>query len=214
MKGLKMFLVIFISFTIFSMRVDAVICDNEDVARLKELASHVYADYEYIDSDSGDESEGDIKVFDTYSVSVFGLTQELYVLINNEKYYFDSVEAGVLDLVFPSGTIDFSVYSTRCDGVEFHNFSVTLPKFNTYSLREECKQLKDLDLEVCDEWYQGSLNDITFNAIVDKYLSEEENKSSISEFFQNYYLFMIGVILLVVIIIIAFFRHRKRSVLE
>ena len=94
-----------------------------------------------------------------------------------------------------------------------------MSKFNEYSLTEECEKLKDLGLEVCDEWSEKTFSDDIFYAIVNEYLLEDTSlEKSFFErtvaFVKEYYLCIIGGFVLIITIVILYFIHRKRSVLE
>ena len=51
--------------------------------------------------------------------------------------------------------------------------SVTLPTYNKYSEKKDCKKYKDFEL--CDEFYDGKITDKVFNEQLKKYKSENVN---------------------------------------
>ena len=214
-------------FSIFFYNCDvyAYVCDTADIQRLKEMAKNVYVDYEYIElgqseiSDvNEDTEEGTILgVIDTYYVYISNLSNELYISVDGTNYYYDSVQDGILTIVHNSGLVEISVYSVNCFGEKLYSFTLNLPKFNKYSLTVECDQLKDLNLDICDKWYQGSLDDATFYNKIDKYLNldgDTDMMNNIVNFFKKYYLFIIVGIVGLIIVAVIFLIHRKRSVLE
>lgn len=184
-------------------------CDDDDIERLRILAENVSIDHEYL----GDES-----VSNLYQISISGLTDELYVYTKEKDYTYEEAQEGVVKFNQIPGTYQFQVYSSTCPDILLSTKNVKLPKFNNYSLSKECKELKDYDLEVCDEWYQDQITDEIFMNTINYYraLEKEKNnpKEKITKFLKENYLFIIGGVVLVVVIVIGSIIHRKRSVLE
>ncbi|MGN1267884.1 MAG: hypothetical protein ACI4U0_00030 [Candidatus Aphodocola sp.] len=209
MKKIKL-LILFIVCYVFSITyVDAEVCDEADVERLKVLAQDVEVSYDYI---------GDDELFDRYQISVAGLFDELMVSFDGHDYYYDSTQEGSLSFYRNSGTYSFEFYSTSCPYIILTTKNIKLPKFNMYSQTSECQKLKDYKLDICDEWYQSQINDVTFYSIINQYLSEDNTNISYSErikkFFDEYYLIMTGVGIAIIVIVVGIIIHRKRSVLE
>lgn len=214
MKILKLMFVFCFSLFGFNLSVDALMCDKEEIDNLKELASYVEYDYEVVVGEEG--------IYNLYYVYVRGLNEQLYIVDGDgNEYYYNQIENGVLELILSSGNNVLKVYSTRCRDILLKKFSFNLPKFNVYSLRKECKELEEYNLDVCDSNYQAEINDEYFYKVVNSYLNDDndndDNESFINkvvDFLSNYYLFILGGVVLLVVIIVAFLRMRKRRVLE
>ena len=73
-------------------------------------------------------------------------------------------------------------------------------------------------MDVCDPWYQGTINDNYFDNIVNKYLNVPKEKETfidiLIKFYNEYQLIIVGSVLLIVLAIIGIISYRKRSVLE
>lgn len=221
MMGDKKYLLLIISlvsYFAFSSNVNAALCDKEHINQLKELANQVEIDYEYI-VDNDEDGDGEFTT-NMYYVGVNLLSSELYITDGKKKYYYNDSEAGIIKLYYNSGTIEFDIYSNTCQDLILRTITINLPKFNIFSYRNECEQLKEYDLNVCDPWYQGSIDVESFNNVVSKYL----NKSVVTKdsnfiddliaFFSNYWMHIFGIIILIVVIIIVYKIYRRRSVLE
>jgi len=210
MRVIKFFLIFCFTFISFISSVDALICDNADIERLESLASYVEVSYEYVPESDGEES-----IVNAYLLDIVNLTDELYISINSYDHYYNEVKDGSLSLLVNSGNVSIDVYSTRCRDILLRNISLKLPKFNVYSYKTECE---GLDIDICDEWYQGILNDDIFYSKIAEYNRDNAKDVSIFdqilEIFNKYYVYIIGAILVIILIVIATLIHRKRSVLE
>ena len=215
MRYIKILFVIVCYFA-YSSNVLADLCDKEHIKELKELANQVEVSYEYIVDDDED-GDGE-KTINVYSVDVNLLSDELYLSDGRKKYYFNGFDNGILKLYYNASKIDFEVRSTRCFDYKLKTISINLPKYNTYSYRSECKELSEYELDVCDPWYQGIINDNYFDSIVSKYLNIPKEKETFIDkaivFYNKYQLIIIGSILFVVLAIIGIISYRKRSVLD
>lgn len=204
---------------IFSSNVSAAICDDNHIKELKELAEQVDVNYEYIDHSDEINSGGSGEYsLNSYSIDVNLVSDELYVNDGNKDYFYEDSNNGMINFIANSGKFELNVLSKKCKNIKLKNISLNLPKFNTYSYRSECKELEEYDLDVCDPWYQGQINDNYFYKIVNKYLTSEVDNDSIWDkfinFIQKYQFAFIGGILLLVLGIIGVLSYRKRSVLE
>lgn len=184
-------------------------CDGEEITRLKKLANNVQITYEYL---------SDSDIVDNYSIQISGLTDEIYVVNMTEDSYHEWHVNDMIDgnIFFESTeeTLDFNVYSVNCITDSLRKISIKIPRFNYYSLEEKCDKVKELDLDICDAWYQGELDDFTFHETIDKYITEDKN-GNIIDFFSKYrFVFIVATFVLVIIIILLIHIYRKRSVLE
>ncbi len=186
-----------ISFT-FNINVKAETCDREDMARLKELANRVTYDHEYMGGKDGYGTQD-------YIVKFNNLGKDFYVL------YEDFIYRDNDNIVVRSGSYSFDIYSTSCDsGVRSVN--VKLKKFNEFSTNALCVEINN-SIPECDPWYQGNIDEITFEKIIDDY--HKSNSDSNSDFFNNIsniflsYWFFIVPSIIGIIFIIASIRIRR-----
>ena len=218
MRKIVMFLIVIFSFVIFSNDVSAEVCDDADMQRLKQLANMIEVNYEYIDGKPIGDSEDDSYSVNSYYLFINNLTEQLYIKDGIDEYYHSDLENGTLKLIHNSGQIQLLVYSTRCRDIVLRTIDLKLPKFNVYSFRNECIELKDLNLDFCDEWYQGYLDDRIFATYVEPYLVnrniEISFKDKVLNLLENYYIYMIIGVVSIILLILLIVRYKKRSVLE
>lgn len=196
-KYLVFSLVLFISFT---SNVSAKSCDSDDIARLKVLANNIDYQYEYI---------SDKYSHQLYKVYFNNLTDEIYIRYNGYNYFENS-----LSLEAASGTAKFYVYATNCFEKKIRTIEVKLPKFNEYSLSDECIDIGADKLDICSEWYPNELTDEQFELEINNYYSKIEKKSFI-DILKDNYLIVSGIVIILIFIICAFiFFKRKKNVLE
>lgn len=215
-RFVNLFILIF-AFFVFASNVSADVCDNEYIARLKELAKQIDINYEYIDH-SYDIKNGADDTFsvNSYFISLNLISDELYITNDLREYYYDKLNGGVVEFIVNSGRLDLEFRSSRCGGYKIDTFSINLPKFNDYSYKSECNNLKEYNLDVCNPWYQGTVNDKIFYEEVNNYLIEEKDTfgDKIVDFFSKNYLGVVALMLVILFIILGIIVYRKRSVLE
>lgn len=218
MRKIVMLLVVIFSFVIFSDEVSAEICDSADIKRLEKLADMIDVSYEYIDNEVDSNTEDDYAIIDSYRIFVSNLNQELYIKKGLYEYRYSDAVEGTLMFTSNSGQMQMLVYTDRCPGKVLKTITLDLPKFNVYSYRRECKELEDLNLDFCDEWYQGYLDDRIFNEFIEPYINQDEVEvtiiDKIIQFFKQYYIYMIVGTVVIVGIYLLIVNYRKRSVLE
>lgn len=130
--------------------------------------------------------------------------------IQEEKITLDNITSGIKKIGIYNKQYNYLLKTVR----------LNIPKYNYYSLKEECKDKKDLD--VCDKWYPYELNDSTFYYKIKKYQEKEpiieENKTNIFDTFINftskYYIYIILFILLIVVLSILIIMRKKRYSLD
>lgn len=212
-------LFIIICYFAYTSSVSADLCDKEHIKELKELANQVEANYEYLDytEEIKNNPEGEYPL-NSYLVSVNLISNELYIKYNNYDYYYTNENNGLIEFVVNSGKVNFTVHSDTCAGHKLRSVSLNLPKFNTYFFKAECKELSEYELDICDPWYQGTINDSYFYNTVNKYLNVPEKKETfidkVIKFYNDYQLIIVGSVLLLILAIIGVISYRKRSVLE
>lgn len=214
-KILLLFITLFFS---FNLSVDAALCDKEYIDNLKELAEQVEVSYEYLDYSeeilSG--SDGSYST-NRYIINVGLMTDELYVNYNDDKYVYDKSNGGSVTIGVNSGNVEFSIHSSKCGEYKLRNVTLDLPRFNTYYYKKECRGLEE-KVDVCDKWYQGTINDNLFEIKINDYLNKKiENVGSFDKiiiFFKENILLILGGLILCCLSLFGVFSYRKRSVLE
>lgn len=191
--------------------VNASECDSEDIDRLKGIASNITYTSDYIgDKDMTVSSQ-------TYNVSFVGITDEVYI---SDLYHSFSVNSDNDVIQLQSGTNRLEVYSRKCDNKRLKTITIDLLKYNIYSRYEECNDIPDSELYVCDPWYQGKITDSVFYKEIDSYnlKIEEESKTSIDrliELFYSYYYIIVPVIIFLILLIIIFLvKNIKKNKLD
>lgn len=199
-------------FLLFIFRVDCVeaeVCDTEDLARMKVLSKSITADYNYVGNVRRDSNYQLYEVafhFGELDGSVFIATS-----LEGERVYHDSEK-----LYVDSGNRQFHIYSVHCAEYQVGTISINLPKFNIFSMEEECSY-SARELEICDEWYQGNLSYTSFRKLVDNYYQsvEKEEESDILNFAITHYVyFVLGGIVFVGIFIFLIIRRIRRNRLD
>lgn len=215
--NIRFLIVLFVSLFFCTPNVWADLCDSAHIKQLKELANQVDVSYEYIDNNEKIESGENVEIaINFYTVSINMLSDEFYVTIDGNDYYYSDAVDGILTLDAFAGNFKLEIKSRRCVGYLLRKISIDLPEFNAYSYRDECKKLEEYNLDVCNPWYQGEVNPNIFYETVNKYLVEEEVNflDKIIDFVKKNYLIISGCCLGIIFIVILIIIHRKRSVLE
>ena len=194
---------------VFSFRfVNAEACDNNDIARLKEIANNVGYNSNYVGNDLASSSYQD------YDVSFYGLTDELYVTDYDDNFRFYSTTGSMR---FQSGVITLDIYSKNCFR-RLKSIVIELPKFNEYSLSDDCVTYKDDNLDVCDPWYQGDIDYRVFNSLMEEQAKKNEKRDYVDiveDIWINNKILIISIAgVIVVIFILLIYRIRKKNELN
>lgn len=191
----------------------------------KDEANKITTSYQYNDNyvdENGNKKNG------MFTIKIKGITNNLKIRIDDSEkyYYYEDTNNGelIIDSV-ESGLKKVNIYSIKYSKF-LKAINVSIPKYNYYSERTECKGITDLD--VCDKWYEYELNESIFQKKIQDYKEEKklenneikkESKISIFfnnifEFLKNYYLYIIGSIVLIVSITIYIVIRKKKYTLE
>ena len=200
------YLLIVCFFSITSVEAD--VCSQNDISRLRSLANQVNIENVYVE-DSYLSDEGN-----RYTISVENLGKELYLLVNDEYEYFLESNQEYVQFEQSAGEVIIEIYGFDCTNL-LRTVKLSLPFYNTYSDSEECKKLANKNLEICDKWYQGTISTDIFRETVEPYLETNDKSISIIDFGRKYLGIIVGgVITLIIIIIILVNRYKRRNVLE
>lgn len=186
--------------------VNALACDDEDMARLRGLAEGVSYNAKFI----GDTAEG--MSYQDYSINFIGLTDEIYV---SDSHYTFKVLNDNEKITLQSGSTDLQIYAKNCFHRRLTTITIDLPKFNEYSVHEECESEQYKSLEVCDPWYEGNINYDDFKKIINDNTVEEKTSfyGRVTNFFlsNKYMVGDVGILIIIVLIVIFVIRNRKNK---
>lgn len=216
MGRLKYIVFIVFLISLFVGEVDADVCDNDDIARLKEIAKLVTVTSDYIEEYEKTDNYG------VYNVGVHGLTNEIYgELISSSSItsfnYDDSDSNGDVEKEIISGKYKLYLYSSNCDNTLLRKVEVVLPVYNFFSTYDECKGINENDLKVCNKFLDENITYEDFIKNINEYKNKiDKNKGAKEEsLITKYkYVFIIVGVVFVITIIFILIRNHKRNVLD
>lgn len=185
------------------------ICSDEELAREKEIANNISYNYKFVGTDDN------IVGIQTYSINFSGITDGMYIVDTSYKYRANNDS----DIIYiDSGKRNFMVLSDKCFGKIIRTIQLDLPKFNEYSLEEECNNLNN-KIKYCNPWYQGDIGSRDFYDAIRSY-NEQVNdnktiKDKVMDMLVDYYYIVIPIFVLVLIIFIfIIWKKHNNNVLE
>jgi len=224
--------------TIKSVKAEEYVCDTEEYNAYKLLADQIELSYEHVE-DLVDENGNKVNNMFNIVVNNLHLRLALYNVSNGTGISGIWANNGTIKSYnYSPGTYTFEVraFSAYCDDEVFRTISITIPKYNEYSEREECSDVNPNKFAMCDPYYQGAINEETFKTRVeqyknqnkeelvnpedkengqmkDDYVEKEKNKNFLEQlldFITQYYLYLIiGVVILIAIIITLIILSKK-----
>lgn len=213
MDRLKYLLIFFLCFFISTSIGYA---DECDVAKLKELAKSIEVSSEF------DYDSLDMGIYNSNNVTIYGLTDELYVTTKDKSTAFtfnDREEDGSIKQLIAYGNDKLEVYSTYCSVGVLRTIDLDLKRYNVYSEADECKDLKD-KVSVCSEFYEKSLTYDEFLKEIEKYkkndITDVSNmKDKVVSFIKDN-IIVISILLVLIIggIVFAIIRKIKKNRLD
>lgn len=224
------FLIIVLLFC-FNLNVKAAnTCSSSEMARLKNLASHVEFTYDYEWELLYNDKISDIEYkWPNFTITATNLNKELKVMVEenylqgNYKEFKDNGN-GVGSLKnFSSSekiTITIRAYTNNaCSGNVLTTKVVQLPSLNSHYYSNICKE--SLDFEYCAQFVDKKISDEEFNNAYSKWSNKNSNNNSTSQeniidnnnSTQNIKIIVIIVIaiIIVVILIILIAKRRKNN---
>ena len=181
-----LFLMLMLPNTVLAYRIP---CTTKNLNKLKNDAYKVNITYEF--------RQEETNYFEIY---VSGLTQELELRYGNIMVNYDASKETQTIITNEGGntTLYFDLYAAEgsaCDGHKVLTKSVTLPKYNIYSEREECIDYEEFRL--CNKWCKEDIpNETYFEEEFYKYKESLEQgstkpqkpKTNVFQKFINFYL--------------------------
>ena len=149
------FLFLFVSFLTF-IKVDAATCSVQEMNELKQLATNIKFNYELY----SEEGYRDNYFFNVYAVNFL---DKFFIIFSEGDMYTYSKDLDIngaryLDVFSAGNDLKFYIYAsaeTNCANRQVAVKEVSLPYFNSYSLREECKGIEEFSL--CQRYYNGNI---------------------------------------------------------
>lgn len=150
-------------------------CTTQEQNDLIQLAHNVKFSYELLpDLGSNDR---------LFAITISNLIEGLEIRYGFSVYKYDKKQdsPGVARMfeAFANGqTHKISIYAsdnTNCSGALLTTKLINIPKYNSYSERDECKGIEEFKL--CNQWYAGNIKDTEFKKQVQQYKESLKNNS-------------------------------------
>ena len=167
-------------------------CTTKNLNNMKNEAYSVNLTYDFITDENNNHY---------FEIYISGLTQNLEARYENIFVSYDASNEKQLVATNDNGnvTLNIDIYGARgsaCDGHKVLTRSVTLPKYNVYSEKEECIEYEEFRL--CNKWCKEEIpNEAYFYDELNKYLDsiskepskpDENLKTNIFEKLINFYI--------------------------
>ena len=209
---LKLFFII-CSFFLCITSVSAKECTTQELRELKQLAKKVEIGYEFDEKNK------------YFRVSIHNLKEGLETSVGYDNYTYTTKNKGNFRLnstYFSGYEFKLNIYAngkTNCKDELLYTVKKTLPVYNIFSTRKECKGLENE--EICRKWYDYTeISEEEFIEKITKLKSVRNNKKEnvfniiINFFIEFWYLFIIVVLISVVVIVIKIIRVNKNKKID
>lgn len=185
-------------------------CSDSKVEELKKQVTKVSIVSQY------DEFNARYGVFNKYLVTVYELPKGFYISDKGQSVLFtyDEIEDGAISKIVNYDIGDLYIYANECPEQSLKKFDLDLKKYNIYHDYEECKNIEEGELDVCDKFYDKDLTYNQFVKAVEKYKSQKgsniitKNSSFIKDNIVTIGI-VVGVLIVIVIIILAVINSKK-----
>ena len=131
--------------------------------------------------------------------------------------YDDGDSNGDVEKEIISGKYKLYLYSSKCDNTLLRKIEVVLPVYNVFSTYDECKEINENDLKVCNKFLDENITYEDFIKNINEYKNKiDKNKGAKEEsLITKYkYVFIIVGVVFVITIIFILIRNHKRNVLD
>lgn len=148
-----------------SVKVRALSCSYNELARLKKIASNVNISYDYVEQDNNV----------TFTVTLNNLNKEIYFvdMTNYRTYNYENDEITISG--YRSGqTVKYVFYSvnSRCEQEALYTARVSFPSYNQYYKDQVCEGIENFSL--CQKWSSQNLSYESFLNKVNEYKNSLE----------------------------------------
>ncbi|MBR3199292.1 MAG: hypothetical protein IKG27_04685 [Bacilli bacterium] len=183
-------------------------CSYERKAELGRLAGNVQLSYSYVIKDR----------YPVFTVDISNLTNDIYAVDEFGNVFGGARTSGQYAY---ETSVTYTIYSNdiNCKDEKILNKHIALPRFNMYSLYDECKEYKDAPF--CQLWGNIIDSDNAFYRAIDAYnaaLNKKKNKnvsneSKIIKFLNKVFTnkIVIAAILLGLVILVIFVTRRNKN---
>ena len=144
--------------TIFSTNIVKAECTTEEENNIKKEIDKIEIVYKHLGEVT---KEDGTKTYNEFMVTAKNIPDGVYVQLYpfTDEQFEESSEG--LKLKLTTGTWHYYMYSEKCDKT-LKDITVTLPKFNEYSLDPLCEGIDGEDFRYCNKYYDGEIPRETF----------------------------------------------------
>jgi len=223
MKKIK-YMILFLIVLLVTITKANAACTDSEYFNYQQLAIPISITYK--ESDTLLDSQNN-PIKGVYSLIITGLSDELYLYNENNKFKITTdlqEEEGIITINgLEGGEYIFEVKNDNCNK-SIKQIKVTLPKYNLFANKEECKDIDPNDFALCSKWYPYEITEDDFQRRLIQYKNslnkkEEVKEETIEEQITNYVnankkvilIITLSLILLIIIIIIL---KRRRNTLK
>lgn len=208
----KVFLVLVFSLVMIPFSCVMADCSDEEIKAYKEIVKNITVNIKF------DEESVDLGIYGNNIVTISGLSEGFFGRTDDMSvgFFYEDMESGEITRSVGSQVKSISFYSNQCSDVKLRTVKLELKQYNYFSDYEECEGLKG-KLDVCDPYYDKSLDYDTFMRKVHAYKEEGEiieKDNVIVEWLRDYYYIPVIVVLVVVGGIVMIIRWKKRNELD
>lgn len=211
-------------------------CSYEEQRNLEQKASNIKASYEVKEKVMDDvvvESEV-LPTYKVFNITILNITEDLYVVVkndvsNNERTIkYSQVKDGMYTFEWDSlesvTNFTIEVYAsdkTKCNGEKYKTLYLSTPRYNEFSKRAICDEMKDFYL--CQEFVNfAEVDENTFITKIDKYKTGEVNETGeevvnktltnkMFEFLNEYKYYIGGGIIVILAIVVVIYRNNSKK---
>ena len=215
------------------------VCDGQDINKLKDEASKVFVAYEELNdyflgkAENVDAAPGDANagIQDVYGLAlrtkIYGITDGIYVKVydnvTKQEYKFYKSDLGKDDFAkydkvenYTQAKLDIKIYvnDDNCANILLREFEVTLPRYNSLSELDICKEEKNKNNSYCANFVFNSntyKEDMELmNKELNKVSTDNKDKNDKEEKKSNAWLYIsIGVFVVIIGVGVIIMKGRK-----
>lgn len=166
-------------------------CTKEETNKFNKLVNKIEINYDHNKDNM-------------FTIKMSNISKEIIVVDKDGKQF---TKNSLEQTLYEGGkTYTFKVLPVYydCELSLSFNKTITIPKYNIYSEKSECKKEKYKDFDLCDKYYQGKINDKIFETELKKY------KSNTLKFKYIFITLCIINIIILTIILIHLLKNNKK----
>lgn len=232
-KVFILFPVVLLAMLLFKIDVHAN-CTTDELQALRVEANNLQFEYELVENDDYDVNP--TKYY--YKIKISNMTKNLGIATDNRYYFYSDVDKDgyllIKDNYIPGSKQQLYIEAssaTKCNREELSLKIISIPYYNEYSLRDECKGLDEYDIckqntnttNINEEQFLKYIEDAKNDVEKQQQEKEQEDEKIIekeeSNSFVNFYnknkkiifISAIGIVLVAVIISIVVIRIKNKK---